>query len=250
MLCAVTEYKLGFMKKCVSSLGQIVRIGFEWEDEDPLDHVIRQILPIPEYHDFEHIYIDILEQEQGERSTAQNRWFYITAPIYEIFRAGSEQQRNRRILKVIHGLSPSFNRDFIESGRQKLEHIIKDFSKSGADARFGASALQAMENSDWQSCARLILAVILEHLKQFAEMLGLSPKNIEASQLQTLAPLLPLRIATAVMLIYFQSDPRNKIQTEALLKLNENQISAILAAGFIAFYQEIDRYAGGKERPA
>ena len=92
----------------------------------------------------------------------------------------------------------------------------------------------------------MILAVILEHLKQFSNCFGLSQTNIATSQLQTLVPLLPLPIATSIMLIYFQSDPQRKIQAEIQSTLEDYQISAVLAAGFIAFYQYIDQYSNIK----
>ena len=247
VLRAVTEYKLGFVRHCMALLNKVIQIGYEWEDEDPVDQVIRQVLPIDEYHDFEHIYLDLVEKDKG---SAQNRWLYITAPIYEIFQASSEDQQNRRILKVIRTLSPSFNKNFIDAGRQKLETIIRDFSESKTDSTFGSKTLQALNDEKWQDTAQLILAVMLEHLKQFSNVFGMSPRNVAASQLRSLVPLLPLHIATSVMLVFFQSDPRNKIHKDISLTPNANQVCAVLAAGFIAFYQQIDRYSNTRRTPS
>lgn len=239
-LTALTEYALGFVYHAIEHLKQAARFGWDWEDNDPFDLVVQQILPKREFYDFEHLWLDVEESVNENKLNPQNRWFSINMPVYELFNTDKPDKQKKRALALVRILSPQFDMTFLEKGRQELKNILADFSASQQDATFGEQATEFLEQEKWQELARLVLALQLEHLKQFSQYFGLSGGYVEKSNLQKIVPVLPLKIAMALMVLYFITDPQDKIHPAAQLKLDDDFMAGLIAAAFIVFYQQVD----------
>ncbi len=239
-LTALTEYALGFIYHAVEHLKQAARRGWDWEDNDPFDLVVQQILPKREFHDFEHLWLDVEESVKENKLNPQNRWFSINMPVYELFNTDKPDRQKKRALALVRILSPQFDMTFLEKGSQELKNILTDFAQNQQDPTFGEQATKMLEQQKWQEIARLVLALQLEHLKQFSQYFGLSGEYIEKSNLQKIVPVLPFKIAMALMVLYFITDPKDKIHPVAQLKLDNNFIAGLIAAAFIVFYQQVD----------
>ena len=240
-LLAATEYKLGFIQQTRKHLNDAIRAGLEWDDDDMHDVVMQQALPIREFHDFEQLYLDAVEFVQKDNNNPQNRWFSINMPIFEIFSATAPGRQKKRAADLARLLSPHFDELFLSNGRSELWRILDDLANSEVDAAFGLEARQALKAENYAKIARLVLAVELEHLKQFAPSFGLSENLIKQTDLQQLIPLLPLRLAVSLMFLYSTSNPDDKLPNYQN-KLDDNILAALVAACFISFYQQIEHF--------
>ena len=84
----------------------------------------------------------------------------------------------------------------------------------------------------------------MEHLKQFATIIGLDEETITNSQLQTLIPLLPLKIAVILMFLYAASEPKDQIQRMAQQHIDNHLLVKLLVLCFLTFYDEIYKLKG------
>ncbi len=240
-LLALNEYKVGLIQSAVNHLRDAVRLGLDWDDDDPHDFVAQQVLPIREFHDFEQLYLDAVEAIQENNGKPQNRWFSINMPIFEIYSAASQERQKKRAADFAGLLGQHFDDLFMSNGRSELWHILDDLSNGSMHAEFGAQAREALKRDDYITIARLILALHLDHLKQFAASFGLTAEQIDQSNLQALIPLLPLRLAVALMFLYSTSNPDDKLPNYQN-KLENNTLAAVLAACFISYYHQVDLY--------
>lgn len=241
-LLALTEYKLGFLNHASTNLRKAVELGFEWEDDDPVDFVVQDALGLRDFHDFEHLYLDVYESLHEGKSQPQNRWFALNMPILELLSASKPETRKKRALHLAHLLSPHFDEMFLTNGRSELWKILDDLSKSKANSEFGTKARTALKANDLQTVAQLVLALELDHLKQFAPFFGLSVEHIEQSDLQQLIPKLPLRLAVAIMFLYSVSDPKDKLPAFNELQLDPEIHAGLIAASFITYYQQVEQH--------
>jgi tetratricopeptide (TPR) repeat protein len=248
-LASTAAYKEGFIHYARELLKQAILLGFEWEDEDPVDFVIKFLLTTPEFSDFELIYLDVDEEVEQGKATVRNRWFSLSLPIYDLFTTSDPKLQAKRAVELAEMLLPEFDESFFEEGAQKLEKILRDFSYSQSDARFGLEALKQLQEKKWDQLSGLILGLELEHLKEFAGFFGLDAQWIKNSQLQGLIPLLPQRIAIGFMFLYAASDPKDQLQKMSTHRIDDKLLTSLLAASFINFYREIDRYRQSSKSP-
>ncbi|MBN1482007.1 hypothetical protein EH223_06750 [candidate division KSB1 bacterium] len=240
-LLALTSYKLGFIKQSLDQLQDALRAGMTWEDEDACDFVVQQVLPVREFHDFEMLFLDAVEIVAEKKTHPQNRWFSINMPIFELFSANTADRQKQRAGHLALLLSSHFGDLFLSNGRNELWKILDDLSNIELNPEFGKQAREALKQNNYSLIAQLILALELEHLKQFAASFGLSAELIKNIDLQHLIPLLPLRLAVALMFLYSAGNPDDKMPNYQN-KLEPNTLAALLAACFISYYQQVDKY--------
>jgi tetratricopeptide (TPR) repeat protein len=244
---ALAEYKLGIIQHAVNHLRDAVRFGLGWDDNDPHDFVAQQALPIRDFHDFEQLYLDAVESVQENKENPQNRWFSINMPIFEIYAASSQDRQKKRAADFAKMLGQHFDDLFLSNGRNELWRIFDDLSNSDTNPEFGKEAREALKNEEYTKIAKLILALHLDHLKQFADSFGLTADHIDQSNLQGLIPLLPLRLAVALMFLYSTGNPEDK-PPNYQNKLEHNTLAALLAACFISYYQQVETYRSRKQK--
>lgn len=238
---AITMYKTGRIQQAQTYLQDCIRFGFEWDDDDPHDFVAQQALPIREFHDFEQIYLDAAEAIKDNKENPQNRWFSINMPIFEMYSASSPERQKQRAADFAKLLGQHFDELFLSNGRNELWRILDDLSNSSMNPEFGKEAREALKSDEYTKIAKLILALQLDHLKQFAESFGLTADHIDQSNLQGLIPLLPLRLAVALMFLYSTSNPDDKLPNYQN-KLENTTLAALLAACFVSYYHQVDLY--------
>ncbi|GEM_PF-493018 len=244
-LAAVAAYLAGHMGRAFGYLRQVARRGFEWEDDNPLDLVIQHLLRTFDYQDFEQIYLDAMEAVEQNRANPQNRWFSLSMPVYETLIASSNEKQKESALFLAERLDSEGHEGALEQGDRELQNILKDFARNESDARFGLEALKLAEEKKYGQVAGLILGLQLEHLKQFAPYFDLGAETIVGSSLQNLVPLLPQRMALALMLLYSASEPQDKIAQIVSQKMDPNLMAGLIALSFKAFYLEVKRYSAG-----
>ncbi|NOY60529.1 MAG: hypothetical protein GXO75_16585 [Calditrichaeota bacterium] len=241
-LSAVAAYKSGFISNAYSYINRALMNQFSWEDDDPVDFILQHVLLRSEYTDFEHIFLDVEGEIKEGKSPGHNRWFAITLPIFWFYTAppGEEQkQRAAHLFQLISG--ESMPDDGID-GHEQLKNILYDFASSQSDARFGLETLKYLQERNYEHVARLVLALQLEHLKEFAFCFRLHPETVTDSNMRELIPLLPLRIATILMFLYASSDPQDQIEKMAQQNIDKDFLTKLLTKCFISYYQEIDHF--------
>lgn len=237
-LSALSFYKSGNIPKAYSSIESAIGLDYLWDDEDPNDFLASFILENYEYADFEQIYLDVYEQQMEEKDNPKNRWFSINIPIYDLFSARLEKQPEKAAV-LTQLLGQPFLSNDINDGIKELETILRDFASQQDDARFGLEALKNLSEKNYPQVGSIILAMQLEHLRQFGFFFGLKEETIDGTQLQNLIPLLPFRIALLIMFLYTASDPKDKIQQMALQNLDTGILVNMIAICFSAFYKQI-----------
>ena len=233
-VAAVTAYRRGHIKSCREHLAQALRFGFEWEEDTALDDAVHAALPDREFHDFENIFLDASE------ASPQNRWLSLTLPVYEWLNA-REDRRSERAVVLAHLLSEPFDETSMTQGNDRLLRIINDLSQNTANAELTAELAKHLTAGELSKVAELVLALVLEHLGQFAEFFGLTTEEVQSSELQRLVLNLPLRMAVAVILLYTLSRPQEMLGIDKNLK-NDALTAGLIAAAFITFYQQADGY--------
>ncbi len=240
-LLAMNEYRLGLIRPASTHLQDAIRTGFDWDDDDAHDFVAQQVLPIREFHDFEQIFLDAVEVVKDQIDHPQNRWFSLNMPVFDMLSASNPERQKKRAADFAKLLGTHFDDLFLSNGRTELWRILDDLANSDMNPEFGKEARQALKSEDYVRIAQLILALHLEHLKQFAESFGLSADQIDQSKLQRLIPLLPMRLAVALIFLYSTSNPDDQLPNYNN-KLENNTLAALLAACFISYYQQVDMY--------
>ena len=248
-LASTAAYKEGFIYHAREYLKQAIQLGFEWEDDDPLDFVVQYLMTTPEFSDFELIYLDVGEEVELGAATARNRWFSLNLPIYDLFIASDSKKQEERATALAKLMAAEFDDSFFTKGAQGLERILRDFANSDVDARFGLEACKQLKEKNWSQVASLILGLELEHLKEFAGHFGLDAKWIDNLQLQNLIPLLPQRMAIGLMFLYAASEPKDLLQNMNTHQIDDRILTSLMAASFINFYREIDRYRKSAKSP-
>ncbi|HOT96133.1 MAG TPA: hypothetical protein PLG50_02805 [bacterium] len=240
LLAAVCAYCCGRMTECLTMLMHLVKSGEEWDEEAPIEVVIEHALERSEYHDLEQMYLDAQEMVQTGNLQPRNRWFSINMPVYELYTASRAERRQQRAAALIRILAPGETLS-PEGARERLCQILQDFAASETDARFGLESLKHLEAGQWSEVARLIMAMQLEHLRQFAGDLGLEGDRIAASALQQLIPLLPLRPAMGLMLLYAIADDEDRMLQQMVQNIEEELLAALIQVAFHSFYVDMER---------
>ncbi len=244
-MAAVTCYTSGFIGHVYQHLNAAVKKGYEWIDDDPSDILVQHILSKEEFTDLEQIYLDVLD-EIGDRK-GQNRWFYINMPVFDLLSASNSRQKVNAD-KLIQLLAPKQKVKFTGRGHQTLEGILGDFARSEIDAQFGLEVQKEFKAGNIPQVARLLLGLLLLHIKQFASFLGLTPELIDQSHLQTLIRYLPYTIAVDLLLLYSLSEPRDKPATMQK-KMDIDISSGLIAACLDNFYHSVDHYRKTEKSP-
>lgn len=241
LLIAAAAYKHGFIIRARKHLKQAVELGYEWEDNTSIDFVLQRSFAGHQYNDFEQIYLDA-QEEAEHKARSQNRWFSLVMPIYDFFIASSYEKQKARAANLAERLIPGGSVEVLDRGESALSKIIEDFSRSEADATFGLEALSKVKEKSYAKVAELILGLQLEHLKGFAEFFSLSPETVAHSNLQSLVPLLPLRMAMSLILLYSASEPQDKITQIGKQSIDPNLLAGLIAISFKVFYLEAQNY--------
>ena len=240
LIAAVSAYCSGRISDTMRHLAIMVKAEEEWDEEAPIDIVVDHALERSEYHDLEHLYLDAQEAVTKGNPQPRNRWFSINIPVYELYTASRPEKRLQRANAIVRILAPGETLT-PEGARPRLRQILQDFAASEEDARFGLESLKNLDDNDWASLARLIMALLLEHLKQFAGDLGLEGERMAASALQQLIPLLPLRVAMGLMLLYAIADSEDRLLQQMVQNVEDDLLAALIGIAFQAFYVEMER---------
>ncbi|MBN1996407.1 hypothetical protein JW935_02560 [candidate division KSB1 bacterium] len=246
-LAAVIHYKAGFIGHVFQNLRAAIQNGFEWIDDDPPDILVQRVLAPNEFTDLEQIYLDVLDEIHAGHQQGQNRWFFINMPIFDFLSVSGTEQKSQTE-NLIHRLVPNEKTKFIKQGYQILESILRDFARSKTDAHFGLEAEKQFQSGNFPDLARLLLGLLLHHLKQFSAYFGLTPELIDQSQLQTLILYLPYTIAVDLLLLYSFSEPKDQ-PAEMKKKIDRNILSGLMAACLDNFYKSVDLYRGTTKSP-
>ena len=241
LLAAASAYLCGRIETCQRFLGDYFQAEGDWDEDDPVDLVLQQVLERYQYNDLEQIYLDVEESLRQGAKNPRNRWFSINIPVYELYTAGTPEKRRERAARLTEMLSPGQKPEF-PGAAVALKKILQDFAASEKDARFGLESLKLLEESNWSELARLILAMQLEHLKEFAERFGLTRERITGSSLQQIIPLLPLRLALGLMVLYAIADTGDRLLQRMAQEIEDDLVTALIRIALQAFYFEMDGY--------
>jgi len=248
LLAAVIAYREGFIPHAMVHLRRAIEAQLRWEEDDALDRTIQPLLGGEEYLDFEQLYLDELERFEGSRD-AHNRWFHLNMPVYELLTAAGSEQGRARAQSLLNLLAPERAEKLLGHGEKELERIIRDFSRSEVDARFGLEALKLLRQKQYPGLAGLVLALLLENLKEFGPFFALSADQIKDSNLQQLVVLLPLRIAIDLLLLYSLSEPKVKMGEALSLDWETRPFLGLMAAAFVNFYQQVHEFRKSAKAP-
>ncbi len=241
-LNGLVNYKTGRVVAALQEIRKAIENNFEWEDDDPADQVVQHTLALEEFHDFEHLYLDIFDELLNNQQNPQNRWLSINIPIYEFYTEKNPEKQLLKAYSIAQMFSSEFDMAFLKNGKQQLQKIIDDFAKSETDAHFGLEAKKLFQEEKYQEISNLVLAMVLEHLKEFSHIFALKKEIFQASDLQGLVRILPLQIARSLMFLYASSAPEDQLKQFIQQDINIEYIAGLTAAGFITFYNQIDKY--------
>jgi hypothetical protein len=241
LMAAVSAYLCGRIDMCQRFLVDFFRAEGDWDEDDPIDLVLQQVLPRHEFHDFEQLYLDAQELTVEGAQNPRNRWFSINIPVYELYTASTPDKQQQRARALAAILSPFKKIDFKDATGQ-LKTILADFAASEQDARFGLESLKLLNEANWSELAKLILALQLEHLEEFSGLFGLSPERISKSALQQIIPLLPLRLAIGLMVLYAIADSEDRLLQRMVQEIENDLVASLIQIAFQTFYIEIDRF--------
>jgi len=240
-IAALIEYQLGHIQRVEDYMLAALESGLDWNDEDPITLVVEHCLTGPEYLDLEHIYLDCQDQLFEGKSGSKNRWFSLNMSIYELYTASTPAKRNKianDLLYLLGGaedLTPA-------SGKEKLRAILTDFSHNEQDARFGLEGLKALDAGRYDELARMVLALQLEHLKEFSAVVDIQFDQLDSSSMQTLTTKLPMRMAIDLLTLYAMATSEDRKFQLMEQEIEAELSAALITACFSAFYQEINLY--------
>jgi hypothetical protein len=237
-LAAVTEYQLGHIPRVTDCLLAAIESGLDWNDEDPITLVVEHCLSGVEFMDLECIYLDCQAQLFEAKTAPQNRWFGLNMPIYELYTASTPDKQKKRGLELLDTLLGKGVMS-IAAGQADLKKIFTDFSTSEQDARFGLEGLKLLETNSHDLLARQVLALQLEHLKEFAVLLAIPADQIAAVSIQSLTVQLPLRLSTGLLILYAISTNEDRLTQLMKQEVEPAILAALIAACFSSFYSEI-----------
>lgn len=248
-LAALAGYRTGLIERSVERLRQAIERGFDWQEESTVDAVVHHCLAGAFFLDFEQLYLDVFEASEGNRNP-QNRWYSLNMPIYDLYTAKSAAEQQQRAEQLARLLLPDEQKFEPARHVRRLNEMIRDFMRSETDARFGLEANKLLQEGQLHDLARLILAMLLDHLQQFSNWLGFEKERIHNSQLQDLAPLLPLRLALVILFLYAGAASDRFHAQIHQQEIEPNLFKALLGVGFFAFYQEIEAMRPSTDSPA
>jgi len=240
-IAALIEYQLGHIQRVEDYMLAALESGLDWNDEDPITLVVEHCLTGPEYLDLEHIYLDCQDQLFEGKSGSKNRWFSLNMSIYELYTASTPAKRNKIATDLLHlldgpkDLTPA-------SGKAKLHAILTDFSHNEQDARFGLEGLKLLEAGRYDELARMVLALQLEHLKEFSSVVDIHLDQMDSSSMQTLTTKLPMRMAIGLLTLYAMATSEDRKFQLMEQEIEADLSAALITACFSAFYQEINMY--------
>ena len=241
-LAALAHYKHGEIKSTRADLLRAIQFGFEWDDEDPLDFVAQQLLPVREFHDFEQLYLDCLERKSQDSNSARNRWFSLNMPTWDLLKASEIDHKIKRAHELADILSPHFDDLFLSNGKSELGRIINDMDKNKDNEAFVEKTRNTIRENNFIETAKLVLALELEHLRHFTLFFGLAENDVNESNFQSLLEMLPMRIAVGLIFLYSASRPDEKLPGYDPAKLSDDLFAGLIAACFVSFYQQVDAF--------
>jgi len=240
-LAAVVEYQLGRIQHVSSHLREAIENGLDWEDEDPITLVVEHCLSSAEFLDLEEIYLDCEDELFSGIANAKNRWFGLNMSVYELYTATTPEKRNKRAGELMQLLNAREGLAF-EEGSQQLEKILSDFSKNEQDARFGLEGLKLFYEGKYDQIARMVLAMQLEHLKEFGVLLALPVQLASDSSLQQLVIRLPMRIAIGLLTLYTIATSADRLSQLMKQDIEPAILATLISTCFSSFYTEINYY--------
>jgi tetratricopeptide (TPR) repeat protein len=241
-LAAIAHYRGGNIPQTRTDLITAVKKGFEWQDDSPVDFIAQYLILGEDFFDFEQLYLDAEETVHQGNTSPQNRWFALNMPIIEMLNAGSSDRQRERAEYLAELINPENKPVHLESMADALPAIVSDFTRNSEDARFGLEAKKHLENDSIEELAKLILAMQLEHLRQFAPLLGHEPKEIQTRQLQRLIPLLPHRIALTVLFLYSISGSDEHAQHLKDTRPEPTLLRGLITLCWTSFYKTINKF--------
>lgn len=239
LLAAIAEYKLGRISAAMQHLEEAARLDYDWQDESPVDRVIQYVLSASEFGDFEQLYLDAGERISGNSEQWQNRWFSIMLPIMDCYTASDPAKQEKRVAVLLQNFSSEFDMQFMHRGPQELERLLTDLARSQVDATFGLEALKNLREGRLAQVSQLVLSLELEHLKQFADLFGLQADRMTSGNFQGFVVLLPRPIALCLMTLYSAGAQEELLKSIAV---HPTWLAALIAAGFIHFYHQIELF--------
>ncbi|HPG38961.1 MAG TPA: tetratricopeptide repeat protein [bacterium] len=235
-LAALAAYKCGVIIKARLLLKQAASKEYEWEENTSLDVLVYYLLPGLEFTDFEQLYLDAGDQVETRTEGYDNRWMSLNIPVYEFLRTPANQRQN--LAQVLDLLGAGELGRLLENGRQELDNMLQEMTDLETDARFGLEALKLLQEGHFPELAGLIMALLLEQISRDSAVFGLEAEFINASQFQQLVVALPLRIATALLLLFSIAKPITHNQ-EHIQKMDENILAGLLALCIMTCNREI-----------
>jgi tetratricopeptide (TPR) repeat protein len=238
-IAALSLYKYGYIQQARQQIEHALEQGFEWQDDSLIDAIAQTVLTGHYFFDFEQIYLDAENEPTGER---MNRWFHLNIPVIELLSSSQGKPQTQKAIQLAQILGATARVIENRHGRLFLSEIINDLAASEVDARFGLEAKKIIQKDDYKELARLVLALLLEHTKQFAELVGLKKETIPQYDLQKLVLALPLRMATAILVLYALGE---KESTQLLVENNQldrDIVAGLIGLSFKNYYSAVNRY--------
>ncbi len=238
-IAALSLYKYGYIQQAMQHIERALDQGFEWQDDTLVDAIAQTVLSGLYFFDFEQIYLDAESEPANEK---MNRWFHLNIPIIELLSSTQGKPQIKKAIQLAQILGAPTGIIENRNGKFFLMEIIDDLAASEVDARFGLEAKKIIQNDDYKELARLVLALLLEHTKQFADFIGLEKDSVPQYDLQKLVLFLPLRMATAILVLYALAE---KESTQLLVESNQldkDIVAGLIGLSFESYYSAVNRY--------
>ncbi|MBD3378832.1 hypothetical protein GF406_27645 [candidate division KSB1 bacterium] len=238
-IAALALYKYGYIQQAMQQIERALDQGFEWQEDTLVDAIAQTVLQGPYFFDFEQIYLDAESEPANEK---MNRWFHLNIPIIELLSSTQGKPQIKKAIQLAHILGAPTGVIENRNGKLFLKGIIDDLAASEVDARFGLEAKKIIQSDDYRELSRLVLALLLEHTKQFSDYIGLEKESVPQYDLQKLVLFLPLCMATAILVLYALAE---KESTQLLVESNQldkDIVAGLIGLSFESYYSAVNRY--------
>jgi hypothetical protein len=246
-LAALTDYALGHLADAALALSQAVLNGLDWNDEDPVSLIVQHVLHGPDFLDFEHMYLDSQERVLEDKTNPQNRWFNLNIYVYELYTATTSEKRKKKAQDLIDLLLGPGQLSLAD-GSEKIRRVFEDFAGSENDARFGLEGLKLLDAGDFDSLARLVLAMQLEHLEEFYSLFDIEQGKVKTMAFNQLISLLPLRMAIAMLMLYTMATREDRLAQLMKENMEPELQKALIVSGFSCYYNQVNIYRNRQNR--
>ena len=241
---AAIYFIFGHVAFCREILDQVTSVRDVWEENDPKEALLQKILSKYELEDFSTIYLDAWEFTTEQNENPMNRWVYLANPTIKILQAKSESKQS--VLALDYTRYLGYEKIFSENrnkGKELLGKIIKDFRSDVNGYRFGDYLLDKLGNGDFGEIAKTVLALQLEHLKEFGKYFGLTDTEIAQSEFNTMLTKLPYRLGIAMNFLFHFAQALNGKASGQSVKIKDDLLALLVNISFASFYQEVDYYS-------